>query len=82
MANFIDLECLILINFLKTFFKQIIIIINQNKYKMEGNILSLLQGDGNPTDQTQQSKWKQSKLKHDVLSNKKDFPLANAKPSK
>ena len=56
---------------------------------MEGNILSLLQqgkqqavaaAEAPPTKT--ESKWKHSKLKHDVLSNKKDFPLASAKPSK
>ena len=55
---------------------------------MEGNILSLLQQGKQqavaaaeaPTKT--ESKWKHSKLKHDVLSNKKDFPLASAKPSK
>ena len=55
--------------------------------KMEGNILSLLQqGKQQAVAAAEapktESKWKHSKLKHDVLSNKKDFPLASAKPSK
>ena len=54
--------------------------------KMEGNILSLLQQGKQPAATAEppqtESKWKHSKLKHDVLSNKKDFPLANAKPAK
>ena len=43
---------------------------------MESSILSLLQEKDLPTDE---SKWKSLKVKHDVMSNKKDFPLVNAK---
>ena len=48
---------------------------------MEGNILTLLQNTATKQAPTE-SKWKHSMLKHDVTSNKKDFPLNETKLAK
>ena len=46
---------------------------------MEANILSLLQGNIAAEQKSGESKWKHTKVKHDVTSNKKDFPLSSTK---
>ena len=49
---------------------------------MEANILALLQGaETQEESKSSSKKWKTYKVKHDTTSNRKDFPLASAKPA-